>query len=220
MQVRPQVYAGGLATKAGPGMPLMEQLSPAYNATAAGTTLTANELLSGWLIRSNGGGAIYTDVLPTTDSIISALLASGAAPQVGDCLRFIFQNTIAYAATITLGSGMVAGSGTVTAVAASVTRIFFLTLLATKPTVTLPGVTTTSGNKILSNISAADLAKIMPGMAVTGTGIGASALVVGVAPDAGTCTVDVNSTASADNIAVTFAPRLRIDSIGVLGLTT
>jgi hypothetical protein len=214
MFARPMVKTGQEAP-ASPGQPSLSQLIPAANATAAGTTLTANEILSGWLQRSNGGGAGYTDVFPSVDSLITALAAGGCAPGVGDCFRFIFQNTVAFLMTYSAGAGLVAGTGTLN-VAASTTRIYFITFLSPKNTVTIPGVTTTTGNKFLTNISAAAMANVMPGMAVTGTGIGASALVVGTAPDAGTITVDVNSTATADNIAVTFAPRARIDSIGVL----
>jgi len=214
MFVRGMVRAG-MEGPANPGQPIFHQLIPAANATAAGTTLTANEVLSGWLQRSNGGGAGFSDTFPSVDSLITALNAAGSPPGVGDCFRFIYQNTVAFAMTYVAGAGLVAGTGTLN-IAASVTRMYFITFLSTKNTVVIPGVTTTSGNKFLTNISAAQMANIMPGMAVTGTGIGASALVVGCAPDAGTVTVDVNSTATADNIAVTFAPRARIDSIGTM----
>ena len=60
------------------------------------------------------------------------------------------------------------------------------------------------------------MANIMPGMGVTGTNIGASAVVLGMSPEAGTVTVSVASTGTGTNIAVTFNPRAQIDSIGVL----
>lgn len=215
MFARAQITQGGMDSRAGPGTPLLTQLIPAANATAAGTTLTANEILSGWLIRSNGGGAGYSDTFPTADSMISAMNSAAMGPSVGDCFKFVFQNTVAFLMTFVTNTGLVSGTGTLNA-AASTTRTYLFTLLSTKPTVTIPGVTTTSGNKFLTNISAANLATIMPGMGVAGTGIGASALVVGVSPDAGTCTVDVNSTATADNISVTFNPRIRLDSWGTM----
>ena len=51
-------------------------------------------------------------------------------------------------------------------------------------------------------------------MGVTGIGIGASAIVLGVSEDAQTVAVSVASTATADNIPVTFFPRVRLDSPG------
>lgn len=213
MFARAKVMQGNFGTAAGPGTPVLSQLVPATNAVAgAAVTLTANQIISGWLQRTPDQAC--TDTFPTVDSIISAMNSGGVGPQVGDSFKLIFQNLAAFAITYAAGTGFVSGVGTLN-VAASVIRTYLITLLSTKNTVSIPGVTTTSGNKFLTNISAANLATIMPGMAVTGTGIGASALVVGVSPDNGTCTVDVNSTATADNITVTFNPRARIDSLGV-----
>lgn len=204
------------------GSPLLSQLTPVANATAAGVTLTANEILSGWIRRSNGGGAGYTDVWPSAAEILAAMVAGNLGPSVGDCFKVIYQNTVAFLSTNSLGTGLVAGTGTLN-VAASTTRIYYLTILATKPSVILVGATT-SGNPNLRGFTAAQLANVMPGMGVSGTGVGASNYVTGVVAGDGTADLvtggyvvtNVNSTATGNPIALTFFPRIRIDSIGVL----
>lgn len=213
---------GGMQSDLSAGSPVLSQLSPVNNATAAGTTLTAQEILSGWIRRSNGGGAGYIDTWPTADSIIAAMTASGLGPSVGDCFQVIYQNLVAFLSTNALGTGIIAGTGTLN-IAASTTRLFFLTLLATKPSVVLVG-STTNTNPNLRGFTAAQLAGVMPGMGVTGTGVGASAVVLGVVPGDGTAdlvtggyvVVSVNSTATASVIAMTFFPRIRLDAIGTL----
>ena len=211
MYSRARVDGSGLGDRAAPGQPILEQLQPQTNVTVGAATLTAAQVLSGWLQRSDPVAG-FIDTFPSADSIIAAMTAGGLGPQVGDCFKFVYQNTVAQAMTFAAGTGIVSGVGTLN-VAASVTRTYFLTLLSTKPTVVLVG-TTTNTTLILSGFTAAQVAQVMPGMGVTGVGIGAAAIVTGVSPDAGTINVSVASTATAGNIAITFNPRIRLDSIG------
>lgn len=219
MLARPAVFMNGALGRAPAGVQELCQAAPIANATAAGVTLTAAEIVSGWIQRSNGGGAGYTDVFPPATDII-ALLPDAA---VGDCFELYYQNTVAFLMTFgATPTGIVAGVGTLN-VAASTTRLYRFTLLSTKPTVILVG-NNTNANKIYTGFTAAQLANVMPGMGVSGTGVGASAVVVGVTPGDGTTdvttggkiTVDVNSTSTNSNIAFTFFPRIRIDALGTL----
>ena len=67
----------------------------------------------------------------------------------------------------------------------------------------------------LSGFTQAQLKNIGVGMAITGTGIGASAKVLAVNLTAGTVIASVASTATASNIAMTFTPQADL-----LGLRT
>jgi hypothetical protein len=214
MFVRAQVFSNGLAQPATPGQPVLSQLIPATNTTAGSATLTADQILSGHLQRS-GPAAGFTDTWPSADSIVSAMLAAGLGPQVGDQFRLIYQNTVAFAMTYAAGTGIVTGTGTLNC-AASSTRIYFHTLLATKPGTILVGNTVNSGDT-LTGFTAAQIATVMPGMGVSGTGIAASSYIIGVNPDTGVITLNSGGvTADGSNIALTFFPRIRLDSIGVL----
>lgn len=214
MFVRPRVADAGLAGQAGPGQPLLSQLRPASNATAGSATLTANQIMSGWLLRS-GPGAGFTDTWPSADSIITAMLAAGLGPQVGDCFKLIYQNTVAFAMTFAAGTGIISGTGTLN-VAASVTRTYYHTLLSTKPTVVLVGNADNAGD-FISGISAADCAKVMPGMGASGTGIAGGATVIGVSPDVGKIQLSAGGvTADGTNLPFTFNPRIQLDSVGTM----
>ena len=168
--------------------------------------ITVASLLGG-VVRRTGATGATTDVMPTVDSILAAL------PDLsrGDSFGFLIQQAAAQAITLTAGTGMTA-LGTIN-VLASNTREYLLTLTSDNKRTRVVSATTTNANKTLSNISATDLANIGVGMAVTGTGIGASAKVVAVNYSAGTVLVDVDSTATADNIAVTFTPQMTLHGL-------
>jgi len=213
MFARARVGGGSLMEAAGPGQPILSQMVPTTNVTAGSATLTANQLLSGYLQRS-GPGAGYTDTWPTADGLISAMLAAGLGPQVGDQFPLIYQNTVAFAMTFAAGTGIIAGVGTLN-VAASVTRIYYHTLLSTKPQTILVG-NEVNTDATLNGFTAAQLATIMPGMGITGTGVPALTTIIGVSPDAGTIEMSANATATNNLIAFTIFPRIRLDSIGTL----
>jgi hypothetical protein len=218
MRSRPVVQAGNFAV--GLMGPALDNLTANANAVDAATLMTVAQLLGGLYFRS-GLTAGRTDTFPTVDGIIAAL----DNPQVDDSFGLTIRVNEAFLLTITLGAGMVAGLGTITGVAASSTRHFRFTLKSTKRT-TIKIATTTNASKDLTKIPVADLKDVMPGMLATGAGLGAAPnIVLGVleyidATDLnryGKVSLDVASTATADNIAVTFTPRMIVDSFGVHG---
>lgn len=213
---RAHVSIAGPTARANAGDTLMSQLVPVTETTAGNVTLTAAEILSGWIQRS-GPGAGFTDTWPTADSIISQM----PDVQVGDCFQLIYQNTVAFAMTFAAGTGIVSGTGTLN-VAASVTRIYYHTVLSNKPQSILVG-SNTNASAVLTGFTAAQLATIMPGMGVTGTGIAANSVVLGVTGPTnsgngadGTVTLNNNCTSTNANIPFTFFPRIRLDAIGTL----
>lgn len=214
---RAVIKEGGLGGQADPGQVLLSQLIPTTNATAGNATLSAAQVASGWLQRSGPAGG-FTDTWPTADGLV-ALFPDVA---VGDCFQFIYQNTVAQVMTFAAGTGIVSGTGTLGA-AASVTRIYYHTFLSTKPQVILVGNNDGVG-AILTGFTALQLASVMPGMGVTGTGIAASSVVLGVTPGDGSndsvtggkITLNNNTTSANANIPFTIFPRIRLDSIGVL----
>ena len=209
MLPRQLVQIGGFTVQQnGPNMAL-DQVDIQDNATAGSATLTAQQVMAGVLNRT-GPGAGFTDTWPSADQIIAAM----ENPQVGDSWPLVYRNGVAFAMTFAAGTGIVAGIGTLTA-AASVTRHYRHTILSNKRTA-IGVVSTTNANAVLTNVPKDFIKNVMPGMGATGTGIGASAVVLGVSEEAQTITLSVNSTATADNIAVTFFPRVRLDSVGVM----
>lgn len=217
MFARSLIRNDGMQGEAPAGVPTLCQYTPQTNTTVGAAALTAEQILSGWLQRSGPAGG-FVDTWPAASSIIAAMEAAGSSPQVGDCFDFWYQNTVAQAMTFAAGTGIVSGTGTLNA-AASVTRFYRHTILSNKVQA-IGVVSTTNANAVLTNVPTAFLQNVMPGMGATGTGIGASAVVLGVAYNdttgLGTITLSVNSTATADNIPVTFFPRIRLDSLGTL----
>jgi hypothetical protein len=180
------------------------------DATAGNITITAAMFLAGWLDRS-GPGAGYADTTCTADQLLAAL------PDLmrGDSFSMLISSSVAFANTIAAGTGMtLAGTS---GVAASSTREYLITLLSEPKRTRVCVGTTTNANAVLSNIPAADIKELGVGMLVTGTGVGASAKVTAVNLSAGTVTVDVNSTATADNIALTFTPNFEMRGIRTAG---
>ncbi len=212
MRSRPQVLNAGFATGNYPGPALENKLISSLTTAGDGAVLAATVL--GGILNRTGPGAGFADTFPTADDIVSML----DNPQVGDSWTFVYRNGVAQAMTYTTNTGLVAGIGTLN-VAASKTRHYQFTVLSYKRT-TIKICTTTNANAVLTNVRDVDIKDIMPGMGASGTGIGASAVVLGAAngatPDTSTITLSVNSTATANNIAVTFFPRIQIDSFGVM----
>jgi hypothetical protein len=166
--------------------------------------LTAEQILAGVLDRT--AAAATLDVMPSVDQVLAACPELSA----GDSFRFLYRQLAAFATTFTMGAGMTA-VGT-TSIAASFVREFLITIVSSKRTSIAIG-STTNANAVLTNIPQASLANIQVGQAVSGVGIGASAVVTAVNLSAGTVTVSVNSTATADNIAITFTPTATVKGL-------
>lgn len=207
--------------------------------TAGNTTLSADKLISGFVVTS-GAAVARTLTLPSADQIVAALRGSfgvdsppsnspfdsahNAAPEKefpsnlgvihpGASFRFAIRNdhTGTGALTIAAGTGVTVTGGS--PVAITTWREWLLKVKNSTPTV-VGSVSTTNASKVLSNVSAELLNKVTVGMLATGTGIGAAPnRVMAVNRDARTITLDVNSTATADNIAVTFTPEVVFTSL-------
>lgn len=183
--------------------------------TAGAGTVTAALITKNLIIRSGPVGA----VADTTDTA-SAIIAAIPGCMAGDAWVLRYQNTTAQILTMTAGTGVTVTNPTVNA---SSVKDFLCTVDNATPTSVVGGVGTTNANKILSGFTEAQMALITPGMLVTGTGIGASAKVVGVNTGnivgTGCITVDVNSSATAaagasTGVTVTFAPAVSVYGIG------
>lgn len=204
--------SGNDVQKAGPGDMIMDQkkrFTGAPMSTAGNQTIPAEAILAGIVVRTGPVGA-YADIFPSAD----LLMAACPGLDVGDAFEFLFDNSgTAQANTPTAGAGITLVNGGVTA---SLVKRFLVTCLAAGRTQVLQAQTTT-GNGIINfnvpGISASQAAKnaqlLQPGMLVTGTGIGASAKVIGVNSVNGTATVDVVSTGTAV-VGVTFTPNIEI----------
>lgn len=206
-----QFVAGQMMPSNGP-RPTLDQMGIQSLATVGAGQLTVAHISQKILNRTGPVGG-FTDTWPDADSILAAM----ENPQVGDSWLFVYRNGVAQAMTFAAGTGIVSGIGTLSC-AASSTKLYLHTLLSTKRT-TVKICTTTNANKILTNVPNRDIKDVMPGMGVSGTGIGAANVVLGVAEgpnDLGTITLSVDQTATADNIAVTFFPRVQLDALGVM----
>jgi hypothetical protein len=180
------------------------------DSTNGNITLPVAGFLAGWIDRS-GPGAGYADTTPTADQLLAAL------PELmrGDSFDLLVTSSVAFANTIAAGTGITL-AGT-TSVAASSTREYLLTLLSEPKRTRVCVASTTNANAVLTNMSQDDMKNLGVGMLATGTGIGASAAVLAINLTAGTVTLSVNSTATADNIAVTFTPNFEMRGIRTAG---
>lgn len=210
---RPAVFLGGFMTGNPGPRPVLDQRGIAANATVGAATLGVADICQGILNRT-GPVAGFVDTWPDADTVIAAL----DNPQKGDSWYFTYRNGVAQAMTFAAGVGIVSGIGTLS-VAASSTKLYLHTLLAVKRS-TIIIVNTTNANGVLTGLENSEIAQIEAGMGVTGAGIGAAAVVLGVTPSdtpgGATVTVSVNSTATAINIAATFFPRIQLDALGVM----
>lgn len=206
------VLIGGFTQPAMPARPFLDQKAISSNATAAGVQLTAGNILSGVLNRTNGGGAGFNDTWPNADDVIAAL----ENPQIGDSWLFIYRNGVAFAMTWVAGTGIIQGIGTVN-IAASLTRIYLHTLLSVKRSTILVG-NQVNATAVLSGFSNTQIATVEPGMGVTGTNIAANSVVLGVTPSdtplGATITLNNNVTATLSNNPLSFFPRIQVDGLG------
>jgi ribosomal protein S11 len=203
----------------------------AEDQTAGGTTLTGAKVAARNVRASGNAGAVAT-TLPTADQLCAAIrgafgfdvpptnspYGSQVAPEkefpsnmgiIPPRSSFRFTLINANAGTNTLTAPASAGvtiSGTATVVT-NVWREWIVRILASAPLVIIP-VTTTNTTLVLTNVPTELISRVQTGMSVFGTGIGAAARVTAVNRDLKTITVSVASTATADNVAVTFTPTV------------
>ena len=204
--VRPNVRAQGMTRPAAPGDLLALGEKIATLTTAGSGTITAAQLSSGILIRTGPTGA-YTDTTCTAALLMAAL--PDASP--GDTFRFRHTNTVAYKMTLAGGTGCTLGTVPATTIEASVWKDYLVTLTNTTPATTVT-CTIVNGTKVITGMTLAQTSAISVGQLVTGTGAGASAVVLSIQPGTGV-TVDVNSSADNTAASLTFSPTYRIDAI-------
>jgi hypothetical protein len=207
---RPQLRVYGAEIPGSAGYRSLSGRRRLSDATAGNITLPVAGLLAGWIDRS-GPGAGYADVFPAADAILAAL------PDLtrGDSFDVIITSSVAFANTITAGTGITL-AGT-TSVAASSGRQYLITLLSEpKRSRVMPG-STTNASPTLTNIATSELANIGVGMLVTGTNVPAATSVVGVNLATGTVTMSANATGTADLTAFTFTPQFEVRGMFVAG---
>jgi hypothetical protein len=216
--VRQAVYDNGQVRMTLPGDLIANNEAITSNATVGALNITGAMMATGILSRS-GSVAGYADVLPTADDLVGAMLnqffVGTAGPQSGVGLpqnmsfRFRLINTVAFANTIAVPDTTVT-LGANTAVAASAWEEFLITILNGSLPRVVQG-NTTNANAIVTGMP--DTSAITAGMLVTGTGIAASTTILSVQPGIGV-TLSANATATNSNVALTFRPRYRVDSLG------
>ncbi len=211
-----------------PGDTLLLGESLAADATVGAATLGASELVTGFLYRS-GSTAAYNDTFDTATNVLAALAGNdwAAALIPGHSFKLRLINSVAFADTITLGAGMVAGSGTVASVAASTWRDFMFTVTSVQQQISVNS-STTNGSKVVTwvlpsgqgslqegpNVGSVN---IMIGASVSGTGIAANTTVAGITQGLGGTlgiTLSANATATNSNVLLTFGPTIRVDGLG------
>lgn len=204
--MKPRVTDGGFARVAAVGDLLGAAESISALATAGAGTLTGAVLAANILNRTGPTGAV-ADTTDTASNIIAAVPGCSQ----GDSWRLRYINTVAFAITVTAGTGVTVTNGVVNA---SSVKDFLVQVTSAAPQSVARAVLTTSGNKILTGMTQAETDRVSIGQLVTGTGIGASAKVVGIQPGIGV-TVDVNSSATTTTgVVVTFSPSVQITGLG------
>jgi len=204
-QNRAQVDSGANQVRAQqPGDVVLSQLKSTALATVGAGTLTAAMVLGGIITRT-GPVAGYADTFPAASDILAANPQLG----VGDSWSLIFINTVAFANTVAAGTGIVLGSNV--NIAASLVREYLFTVLAGGAQ-QIFAANTTNASATITGLSQSQAALLQPGMGVTGTGIAASSVIIGVNSTLGTVTLN-NAATATGTVAITFVPRIQVDGV-------
>lgn len=197
------------------------------NTTVGTTTIPAAQLVTGELYRSGSAGA-YTDTLDSAANILLALYGNnpGAAVIPGLSFKLRITNSVAFVETVTLGAGMVAGSGPIGSLAASTWRDFLFTFTSVQPPFanvanTVNGSAVVTWYLLPGQISELEgpsvlAINLMPGASVSGTGIPAGATVIGLTQGLGGTlgfTMSANATATG-TVSLSFSPTISVSSSG------
>lgn len=218
----------GLTTEfVSPGDTLLVPDVLAQVTTVGNASITAAQMLTGELYRTGPTGA-YTDTLDTSANLTLALAGNGYAgfivPGLSFKLRLI--NSVAFAETITLGSGMVAGLGTVASVSASTWREFLFTFGAIQVPVTNLGTTTNGSANVTWYLTPGQTAEpigvnplsvnVVEGAFVSGTGVPAGTYVTGlIMGQGGTLGFSMSANASASGtVALSFSSLVTVHGLG------
>jgi hypothetical protein len=211
-----------------PGDTVLESQISAAVSTVGATTLTAAQLLTTNIYRS-GSTAAYTDTFDTSSNLYQALAGNDNGPQLQPGLGFdlVITNQVAFAQTITLGAGMIAGSGTISSVSASSWRQFSFDFLCCQPPTTVVA-SGTSGSPNLTWTLQPGQQALQEGVAVTAVNIQVGATAIGTSIPANTTVLSVtqgvggtigvvlsaNLSANISNGAIAFVPTVSVSSPG------
>jgi hypothetical protein len=233
MLVQPLYNIGGVKQEWGVGDMFNTREKTVAVDGAASFTYAAADFAGGDLIV--GGGAGVTGTLPTADQIIKAIMGNifqqpSSVPYHGystapvQDLTFLtmippnssFRRTVINNNSSTLthaapSNGGVTISGTAT-IATANWREYIVRIMEASPAIAIVG-STTNASKALTNLNKDQARQVRVGMSIYGTGIGASAKVAAVNYDTGAVTTDVNSSATADNILITFTPTVILQAL-------
>lgn len=220
MIVNQLVVDGGMQRRASPGDLIAGAETFAALATAGAGTLTAALLVAG-LITRTGPTAGYTDTTDTATNIINAMVGnynyttagtvgkpSGNAVQPGTTFRISFINTVAYLMTLAAGTGVTLGSNV--NCAASSVKDYLITVTNGTPQQVFAA-TTTNGSAVVTGLNMFQTSQLSIGQLVTGSGV--SGNIISITPGQ-SVTLSANASATASNVAITFSPTVRIDSLG------
>lgn len=186
-----------------------------------GLSYTGSAIAGGVILRTGTLAGAANDLLVDAATVINAVsindyqrAASGAQFR----LRVINSATT-QTITLTGGTG-ITFSGVVT-LATNTWRDFLVQIVAgTAPTIQVGSTTNASaavqlvganGNIFQNHTNSGNL--IEPGMLVTGTGIAASATVLGITPE-GALTLSGNSSATASGVTLSFFPTIIVTNLG------
>lgn len=210
-----------------PGDTLLGGEAKADVTTVGAGTWPAAAIVGG-ILRRTGPVAGYADTTDTADNIIAALAGNGPAANVvpGSSWHFTFINTVAFAMTLTLGTGVQTGFGTINC-ALSLVREYLVTVInATRQS--SQNCTTTNGSTTINFVlpagmsslpigPAANAVNITPGQLVTGTGIAANTkvaqLIYGVGGVTGVVLDTAATATNAVGTSITFSPVVQLDGI-------
>ena len=221
--VRNKIISLGLARAQMPGDVIAAMPTALALTTAGNGTITAAMVAAGFIRRSGPSGA-FTDTLPTSEQIAALLRGFGLAAEwvsgLGIPLRIY--NSVAQALTLAVpaNEGISLSTsvfGSVTAIAASKWRDYFIELAsAPVPTLVSTG-STANGTKKLLLAAEAPAGSVVQGMSVYGTGVGSGAKVTHVIYGTSGIKevwVDTNSTADGTDIVFTLKPTVVVHSLG------
>lgn len=225
MFARQMVREGGMQRPFQPGDNLANGVLPVTRNSNTGVTLTAAELLSGYIKRTGTAAGGISDTLPTADALVAAManLNGGSFDSLaGLGFEFLFNNTVGQVVTLAAPASegvsiSTAASGTSTVANNKVRHCMarFLSDPVRKVTAAATGVNATG---VLTFGEVQDTGSIVSGMAVYGTNIGSGAIVSGVIyGNYGITGVNVSVVNSGTvGSTITFSPRYELVSFGAL----
>jgi hypothetical protein len=214
------VYDGGLQRQVNPGDVVGGAEVVGALATVGAGTLTA-ALLTGGILNRTGPTGAFTDTTDTAANIIAALVAnypystsaqnglsSGVAVQAGLTFRLRYINTVAFAMTLSAGSGV-----TITAngnVSASSVKDYLLTVTNGTPSQVF-AVSQTNGSAIITGMTQFQTSQLSVGMTASGSGL--SGTIISIQPGVGV-TLSANASSTLTLNAATFSPSVSIIGLG------